>query len=244
MRFFEAEMDARIQARRQLEMELRKAVVQNEFVVHFQPMVDLKTNKVSAFEALVRWNHPERGLVMPDGFIAVAEEIGLIAPVGEWVLRQACAEAEKWPQDIRVAVNLSPSQFRKTLVPAVVEALASSGLSASRLELEITESVLLQDSEATMTMLRELSAIGVSISMDDFGTGYSSLSYLHSFPFDRIKIDRSFVNDLSTSTNCAAIVKAVTGLGRTLGIKITAEGVETREQLEWLRSEGCAEAQG
>ena len=244
VRFFEAEMDARIQARHQLEMELRKAVVQNEFVVHYQPMVDLKTNRVSALEALVRWNHPERGLVMPDGFITATEEIGLIGPLGEWVLRQACTEALKWPRDIRVSVNLSPAQFRKTLVPSVVEALASSGLSASRLELEITESVLLQDSEATMSMLRELNAIGVSISLDDFGTGYSSLSYLHSFPFDRIKIDRSFVNDLSTSTNCAAIVKAVTGLGKTLGIKITAEGVETREQLEWLRSEGCTEAQG
>lgn len=244
VRFFESEMDARAQGRHQLEMELRRAVAQNEFVVHYQPIVDLKTNTVSAFEALVRWNHPERGLVMPDGFITVAEEIGLIGRLGEWVLRQACAEAMKWPRDVRVAVNLSPSQFRKNLVPSVVGALVSSGLSASRLELEITESVLLQDTETTMSMLRELNAAGVSISMDDFGTGYSSLSYLHSFPFDKIKIDRSFVNGLSTNSNSVAIVKAVAGLGRTLGIKITAEGVETREQLDWLRSEGCAEAQG
>lgn len=244
VRFFEAEMDARIQARHQLEVELRKAVAQNEFVVHYQPVIDLTTDKVSAFEALVRWNHPERGLVMPDAFISVAEEIGLIGAIGEWVMRQACREATKWPQDIRVAVNLSPSQFRTALVPTVARALAACGLGASRLELEITESVLMQDSEVTLSMLRELNQIGVSISMDDFGTGYSSLSYLHSFPFDRIKIDRSFVSELGTSPSCAAIVKAVAGLGKTLGIKITAEGVETQEQFEWLRSEGCTEVQG
>jgi diguanylate cyclase (GGDEF)-like protein len=243
-RFFEVEMDARLQARRKLEMELRKAVVQGEFEVHYQPIVDLKDNQVTAFEALVRWQHPERGLVMPDDFVPVAEDIGLIGPIGEWVLREACAEAANWPNRIRVAVNLSPSQFRKTLVPTVIQALASSGLSASRLDLEITESVLLQNNDATMGMLRQLHDLGVRISMDDFGTGYSSLSYLHSFPFDKIKIDRSFVTDLEARSDRAAIVRAVAGLGCTLGMKTTAEGVETPEQLEWLRSEGCTEVQG
>jgi diguanylate cyclase (GGDEF)-like protein len=243
-RFFEAGMDARLQARRKLEMQLRKAVTQNEFEVYYQPIVDLKDNQVTAFEALVRWNHPERGLVMPDEFISVAEKLGLIGPIGEWVLHQACADAATWPRDIRVAVNLSPLQFRKTLVPAVVQSLASAGLCASRLELEITESVVLQNNEATMSMLRQLHEIGVRISMDDFGTGYSSLSYLHSFPFDKIKIDRLFVSDLDENSDCAAIVRAVAGLGKTLGMKTTAEGVETREQLDWLRCEGCTEVQG
>jgi EAL domain-containing protein (putative c-di-GMP-specific phosphodiesterase class I) len=181
---------------------------------------------------------------MPDDFVPVAEDIGLIGPIGEWVLREACAEAANWPNRIRVAVNLSPSQFRKTLVPTVIQALASSGLSASRLDLEITESVLLQNNDATMGMLRQLHDLGVRISMDDFGTGYSSLSYLHSFPFDKIKIDRSFVTDLEARSDRAAIVRAVAGLGCTLGMKTTAEGVETPEQLEWLRSEGCTEVQG
>jgi diguanylate cyclase (GGDEF)-like protein len=243
-RFFEAEMDARLQARRKLEMELRKAVTQNEFEVYYQPIVDLKDNQVIAFEALVRWNHPERGLVTPDEFIPVAEKLGLIAPIGEWVLHQACADAATWPRAIRVAVNLSPLQFRKTLVPAVVQSLAAAGLCASRLELEITESVVLQNNETTMSMLRQLHEIGVRISMDDFGTGYSSLSYLHSFPFDKIKIDRLFVSDLDANSDCAAIVRAVAGLGKTLGMRTTAEGVETREQLDWLRSEGCTEVQG
>ena len=243
-RFFEAEMDARLQARRKLEMELRKAVTQHEFEVYYQPIVDLQDNQVTAFEALIRWNHPERGLVMPDEFISVAEKLGLIGPIGEWVLHQACADAATWPRGIRVAVNLSPLQFRKTLVPTVVQSLASAGLCASRLELEVTESVVLQNNEATMSMLRQLHEIGVHISMDDFGTGYSSLSYLHSFPFDKIKIDRLFVSDLYANSDCAAIVRAVAGLGKTLGMKTTAEGVETREQLDWLRSEGCTEVQG
>jgi len=243
-RFFEAEMDARLQSRRKLEVELRRAVVQAEFEIYYQPIVDLKDNQVTAFEALVRWNHPERGLVAPNEFIPVAEDIGLICPIGEWVLRQACAEATTWAGHIRVAVNLSPAQFRKTLVPTVVRVLAATGLHPDRLELEITESVLLQDSETTMSILRQLHEIGVRISMDDFGTGYSSLSYLQSFPFDKIKIDRLFVTDLETRSDCAAIVRAVAGLGRSLGIRTTAEGVETREQLEWLRSEACTEAQG
>jgi predicted signal transduction protein with EAL and GGDEF domain len=243
-RFFEAEMDARIQARRKLETELRKAVVQGEFEVLYQPIINLKDNQVAAFEALLRWNHPERGLIMPDEFIWIAEDIGLIGCIGEWVLREACAEAATWPRSISVAVNLSSSQFRKTLVPAVVQALAASGLRPDRLELEITESVLLQNNEATLLMLRQLHDLGVRISMDDFGTGYSSLSYLRSFPFDKIKIDRSFVSELETRPDCAAIVRAVAALGGTLGMKTTAEGVETVGQLEWLRSEGCTEVQG
>jgi diguanylate cyclase (GGDEF)-like protein len=243
-RFFEAEMDARLQARRKLERELRKALAQGEFQIYYQPIINLKDNRVTAFEALLRWNHPERGLVMPDDFVPVAEDIGLIGPIGEWVLRQACAEAAAWPRGIRVAVNVSPSQFRKPLVPTVVQALAAAGLHASRLDLEITESVLLQNNEATMTMLRQLHDIGVRISMDDFGTGYSSLSYLQSFPFDKIKIDRSFVTDREASSDSAAIVRAIAGLGSNLGMKTTAEGVETREQLDWLRSEGCTELQG
>ena len=243
-RFFEAEMDARLQTRRRLEMELRKAVTQGEFEVYYQPMVDLNDNQVTGFEALIRWNHPERGLVPPNDFIPVAEDIGLICPIGEWVLRQACAEAMTWPQHIRIAVNLSPSQFRKTLVPSVINALASTGLDPSRLELEITESVLLQNNETTMSILRQLHDLGIRISMDDFGTGYSSLSYLQSFPFDKIKIDRLFVADLESRSDRAAIVRALAGLGKNLGMRTTAEGVETREQLDWLRAEGCTEVQG
>jgi diguanylate cyclase (GGDEF)-like protein len=243
-RFFEAEMDARLQARRRLEMELRKAVTQGEFEVHYQPIVDLESNEVTAFEALVRWSHPERGLVMPSEFIPVAEDIGLISSIGDWVLREACAEAASWPRSIRLAVNLSACQFRKTLVTTVVQAISNAGLDPDRLELEITESVLLGNTEATLSILRQLHDIGVRICMDDFGTGYSSLSYLHSFPFDKIKIDRSFVSELGTQPECTAIVRAVAGLGKTLGMKTTAEGVETLEQLEWLRSEGCTEVQG
>jgi len=243
-RFFEAEMDARLQALRKLERELRKALAQGEFEVYYQPIINLTDNQVTAFEALVRWNHPERGLVMPDDFVPLAEDIGLIGAIGEWVLRQACAEAATWPRSIRVAVNVSASQFRKRFVSTVVQALAAAGLHASRLDLEITESVLLQNNETTMTMLRQLHDIGVRISMDDFGTGYSSLSSLHSFPFDKIKIDRSFVTDQEASADSGAIVRAIAGLASSLGMKSTAEGVETREQLDWLRSEGCTELQG
>ena len=195
-RFFEPEMDARLQARRKLELELRKAVTQGEFEVYYQPIVSLHDNQVTAFEGLVRWNHPQRGMVMPNEFIPVAEDIGLIGAIGEWVLRRACAEAATWPRNIRVAINLSASQFRKPLVPMVVQALAASGLDPRRLELEITESVLLQNTQATLGMLRQLHELGVQMSMDDFGTGYSSLSYLRRFPFNKIKIDRSFIAEL------------------------------------------------
>jgi len=244
-RFFETGMDARAQARRLLEMDLRAALQRNEFEAYYQPIRDVASDRVVAFEALLRWNHPQRGLIAPINFIPLAEETGLIVQLGEFVLHGACADAATWPDDVDVAVNLSPVQFRSpNLIASVTAALAASGLSARRLELEITESVLLQNSEATLTTLHELRAMGVRISLDDFGTGYSSLSYLRSFPFDKIKIDRSFVSELATREDSMAIIRAVTGLGRSLGIVTTAEGVENDAQLELLRREGCTQAQG
>jgi diguanylate cyclase (GGDEF)-like protein len=244
-RFFEAEMDALMQARRALELDLRKALVNGEFELYYQPLVNLKMEDISGFEALIRWNHPARGLVAPLEFIPMAEETALIVPIGEWVLRQACAEATKWPDHITIAVNLSPAQFKmRNLVQMVMSALAQSGLAASRLELEITESVLLMDNESTLETLHQLRNLGVRISMDDFGTGYSSLSYLRSFPFDKIKIDRSFIHDLTANADSKAIIRAVTGLGSSLGITTTGEGVETHEEFEYLKREGCTEAQG
>jgi EAL domain-containing protein (putative c-di-GMP-specific phosphodiesterase class I) len=214
-------------------------------VVFYQPLIKLETEEICGFEALVRWNHPVRGLVPPLDFIPLAEETGLIVPIGEWVLRNACAEAAKWPNDISVAINLSPSQFKmRNIYQMVVSALAHSGLEAARLELEITESVLLFDNAATLETLHQLRSLGVRISMDGFGTGYSSLSYLRSFPFDKIKIDRSFVHDLEQNEDSRAIVRAVTGLGTSLGISTTGEGVETRAEVDYLRGEGCTEAQG
>ena len=244
-RFFETGMDARAQARRLLEMDLRAALQRDEFEAYYQPIRDVASGRVVAFEALLRWNHPQRGLIAPISFIPVAEETGLIVQLGEFVLRSACTDAATWPDDVDVAVNLSPVQFKSpNLIASVTEALAASGLDARRLELEITESVLLQNSEATLTTLHELRAMGVRISLDDFGTGYSSLSYLRSFPFDKIKIDRSFVSELATREDSMAIIRAVTGLGRSLGIVTTAEGVENDAQLELLRREGCTQAQG
>jgi diguanylate cyclase (GGDEF)-like protein len=244
-RFFEPEMDARMQARRALELDLRAAIATGQFELHYQPLVNLETETIVGFEALIRWNHPERGLISPLEFIPLAEETALIVPIGEWVLRQACEEAVKWPTDISIAVNLSPIQFKTGRVTQMVmNALAYSGLTASRLELEITESVLLLNNEATLNTLHQLRTLGVRISMDDFGTGYSSLSYLRSFPFDKIKIDRSFVHNLSSSKDAMAIIRAVTGLGRSLGMMTTGEGVETREELDYLKREGCTQAQG
>ncbi len=244
-RFFEPEMDARAQARRLLETELRRALAAGEFELYYQPLVSLKTGAITGFEALLRWRHPERGMVPPAEFIGLSEEIGLIVPLGEWALRQACLEAARWPGNLKVAVNLSSVQFKiGNLTHAVVTALAASGLPASRLELEITETILLEESEANLATLHRLRALGVSVSMDDFGTGYSSLSYLRTFPFDKIKIDRSFVSDLAAGGGSMAIVRAVAGLGSSLGISTTAEGVETSEQLAWLRAEGCTEMQG
>ena|GEM_PF-583251 len=244
-RFFEREMDARMQARRALELDLRRAIVNGEFELYYQPLVDLTTEQISGFEALIRWNHPERGIVLPADFIPLAEETALIVPIGEWVLRRACEEAAKWPSAVRLAVNLSPVQFKTPgLRQAVINALARSGLAGSRLQLEITESVLLLNNESTLDTLHQLRALGVRISMDDFGTGYSSLSYLRSFPFDKIKIDRSFVHDLSDNKESRAIIRAVVGLGSSLGMSTTAEGVETREELDYMKRQGCTEAQG
>jgi diguanylate cyclase (GGDEF)-like protein/PAS domain S-box-containing protein len=244
-RFFEPGMDARAQARRLLEIDLRAALTRDEFEVHYQPIHDLNTNQITAFEALIRWKHPLRGMISPTDFISLAEETGLITQVGDWILRKACMDAAAWSREVRVAVNLSPVQFKNSNpVQSVIVALAASGLAPERLELEITETVLLQDSEATLAALHKLRSFGVRISMDDFGTGYSSLSYLRSFPFDKIKIDRSFVQELATREDSMAIVRAVTGLGKSLGISIVAEGVETNEQLGLLRTEGCTEVQG
>src|SRR6202046_231413 len=244
-RFFEPGMDARAQARRLLEIDLRAALTRHEFEVHYQPIHDLKTGCITAFEALIRWKHPLRGMISPMDFIPLAEETGLITQLGDWILRKACMDAASWSREVRVAVNLSPVQFKNSnLVKLVISALDASGLAPERLELEITETVLLQDSEATLAALHKLRSFGVKISMDDFGTGYSSLSYLRSFPFDKIKIDRSFVHELATREDSMAIVRAVTGLGKSLGISIVAEGVETNEQLGLLRTEGCTEVQG
>jgi len=244
-RVFEREMDARLQARRALELDLRKALADGQFELYYQPVVNVARRQVSGFEALIRWNHPQRGVVLPAEFIPLAEEIGLIQAIGEWVLRQACAEAASWPDDIRIAINLSAAQFKtRNLVQTVVHALAASGLPAGRLELEVTESILLHDSETILSTLHQLHELGVRISMDDFGTGYSSLSYLRSFPFDTIKIDRTFVEELPERSDCAAIVRAVAGLGDSLGMLTTAEGVETEDQLARLQAEGCEEVQG
>jgi diguanylate cyclase (GGDEF)-like protein len=244
-RMFDPEMDAIVQARRMLERDMRTALMQNRFKLFYQPLVNLQTKKVSAFEALMRWHHPERGMVSPSEFIPVAEEIGLIVQIGEWALRQACREAMGWPDYISVSVNLSPLQFAKgNLVATVMNVLASSGLPASRLELEITESVLLEKSERNIGILNQLRDLGVRISMDDFGTGYSSIGYLRSFQFDKIKIDQSFVRDLLVDKGSLAIVRAIASLGVSFGMTTTAEGVETEEQMRCLNLEGCIEVQG
>jgi diguanylate cyclase (GGDEF)-like protein/PAS domain S-box-containing protein len=244
-RLFDSELDHAIETRRQLELDLRLAFSRGELELHYQPLFDLANGEISSFEALLRWPRGPRGFMPPSDFIPLAEEIELIIPLGEWVIRTACAEAAKWPEHIKVSVNLSPVQFKsKNLVPAIMGALASSGLSPQRLELEITESVLLKENEENLATLHQLRALGVRVVMDDFGTGYSSLSYLRSFPFDKIKIDKSFVNELASRPDCLAIVRAVIGLATSLGIDTTAEGVETERQLDCLRAEGCTEAQG
>jgi diguanylate cyclase (GGDEF)-like protein/PAS domain S-box-containing protein len=244
-RFFEPEMDARLQARRKLELDLREALAKNQFDLYYQPICDLELNRVCGIEALLRWRHPTRGFVPPSEFIPVAEEIGLIVQLGDWVLKRACAQASEWPSYVKVAVNVSPAQFKGPgLVQSVSDALSASGLSPQRLELEITESVLLTNSVATLAILHALRDRGIRISMDDFGTGYSSLSYLRSFPFDKIKIDQSFVRDVAAPGESSLIVRAIIGLSRSLGMRTTAEGVETEEQLARLRAEGCNEVQG
>jgi len=244
-RFFEPEMDTRMKARRELELDLRNALANKEFELHYQPLVNLQTNEITAFEALLRWNHPKRGLISPVEFIPIAEETGLIIPIGEWVLRTACQETANWPDHVKVAVNLSPVQVKtRNLVRVVKDALADSGMAANKLQLEITESLLMQNTFSTLSTLHELRKLGVQIAMDDFGTGYSSLSYLRSFPFDKIKIDRSFIQDLANGTEPLAIVHAVAGLAKCLNMISTAEGVETQQQMEALQSVGCTEMQG
>ncbi|WP_428483779.1 EAL domain-containing protein [Rhodopila sp.] len=244
-RWFEQEMDARLQQRHRLEWELRQALPNNELELFYQPLVNLASDRVSSFEALLRWRHPQRGLVSPGEFIPLAEETGLIVPIGEWVLRRACADAASWPDGIKVAVNVSAIQFRSSrLAEAVNDALTDAGLPAQRLELEVTESVLLRDSDATLATLHQLRRLGSRIALDDFGTGYSSLSYLRSFPFDKLKIDRSFVRDLADNPEAAAIVRAITQLATALGMTIAAEGIETEAQLACLRKEACTEGQG
>jgi len=243
--FFESGMDAAIQKRRSIEAGLRLALAKGELRLVFQPLVGLKENRITCLEALLRWDTAERGTISPTEFIPIAEETGLIVQIGEWVLREACRTAAGWPAGVRVAVNLSPVQFKnKRLYETVEAALRDTGLLPTRLELEITESLLLSDNEPTLKTLHKLRALGVRISMDDFGTGYSSLSYLRSFPFDKIKIDRSFMRDLKSKGDSLAIIKAVIGLGQSLGMSTTAEGIETEEQLSAVRDQGCNEVQG
>jgi len=243
--FFEPELDRRMESRRTLERDLRQALLGDELRLHYQPLVDAQTSEITSYEALVRWQHPTRGMISPADFIPLAEESGLIVPIGEWVVRTACEEAATWAKEVKVAVNLSPAQFKSGRLPEMIaEALSFSGLSAHRLELEITETVLLQNSETTLKALHRLRDLGVRIALDDFGTGYSSLSYLRSFPFDKLKIDRSFVQDLPECRSARAIVQAIAALGASFNMSITAEGVEKLEQMEYLRGEGCNELQG
>jgi diguanylate cyclase (GGDEF)-like protein len=245
-RFFQPEMDRRMQARRGLERDLRNALVNGEFALHYQPLVNIERDEICGFEALLRWTHPERGKIAPSDFIPLAEETGLIVPIGEWVLRQACADAATWPAHLRISVNVSVAQFKsRHLVELIVSTLAASGIAPERLELEITESVMLQDENGAFEILTRLHDLGVRIALDDFGTGYSSLSNLRKFPFDKIKIDRSFVSDLSSANvDALAVVRSIAQLGVSLGLSTTAEGVETKEQMDQVRAEGCTEMQG
>jgi diguanylate cyclase (GGDEF)-like protein len=244
-RFFEPAMDAQVRARRVLEMDLRQAISDGDLEVYYQPCLNLQDNRITACEALLRWQHHERGMISPAEFVPIAEETGLINPIGEWVLTTACMEAVKWPDDISLAVNVSPVQFKSgTLALKVIAALASSGLAASRLELEITEAVLIRDDDAALAILHQLRAIGVRIALDDFGTGYSSLSYLKRFPFDKIKIDRCFITDITEPEGSAGIVQAVVNIAAERHMTTTAEGVETSQQQELLRALGCSEMQG
>ncbi|MFE1600223.1 bifunctional diguanylate cyclase/phosphodiesterase [Methylobacterium sp. ID0610] len=244
-RMFESEMNARMQARRSLELDLRRAIARQEFDLYYQPQVDARSGRYDGAEALLRWHHPERGLVSPGEFVPLAEETGLIIALGEWVLRTACAEALHWPGHLTVAVNLSPVQFRDARLASMIRSiLDETGLPAARLEVEITEGTLLQDEQRALAILQEIRSLGVRVSMDDFGTGYSSLSYLRRFPFDKIKIDQSFVRQTPQDKESAAIVRAIAMLGASLGIKTTAEGVETDQQSRFVAAEGCDQLQG
>jgi predicted signal transduction protein with EAL and GGDEF domain len=243
--FFEAGMDARAQTRRKIELELREAMQNDVLKPYYQPLIDLSSGRITGFEALARWPDPVRGMISPGEFIPVAEETGLINALGVMMLRCACMDAAQWPDDVRVAVNLSPAQFRTSnLLAIVTDTLKQSGLSPNRLELEITETLLLEKSNDVLASLHALRERGVRVSMDDFGTGYSSLSYLRSFPFDKIKIDQSFVRGLDSKRDAQAIIRAIASLGKGLGVTITAEGVETEAEMSRLRAEGCHEGQG
>ena len=243
--FFEESLNQRAQVRRQLETDLRLALERSEFEIVYQPLFDLQDNSVGSFEALLRWNHPTKGVISPTEFIPIAEDTGLIVPIGAWTIREACRQAVQWPRNIRIAVNVSPIQFhRGGLQDTILQALASSGLEPNRLEVEITESIFLDGGESTLKLLHSLRSLGVRIALDDFGTGYSSLSYLQSFPFDKLKIDRSFIQNLLTRPGASAIVRAITELASALGMETTAEGVEESAQLDALRLNGCSSVQG
>jgi diguanylate cyclase (GGDEF)-like protein len=245
VRYFEPEMDAKMRARRSLEMELRNAIAGEQFEVHYQPVLDIDSDRIVCFEALVRWNHLTLGRVSPDQFIPLAEETGLIVPLGKWVLQRACDDATRWDPSIRVAVNLSPTQLRdRTLIQTVQETLSESGLTAERLEFEITETSLLSNTSSIVGQLHQLRELGVRVALDDFGTGYSSINYLRQFPFDKIKIDRSFVSGSDRQLNSVALVRMIAALGASLGVKTTAEGVETGAELDSIREAGCTEMQG
>jgi diguanylate cyclase (GGDEF)-like protein len=244
-RFFDEGMDRRIRARRTMEMDLRRAIADGGLELHYQPYIDLRTDRISGCEALLRWNHPELGMISPAEFVPIAEDTGLINELGAWVLTAACAEAATWPESVKLAVNVSPVQFNESFALKVVGALAASGLSAQRLELEITEAVLIRDHAAALSILHQLRAIGVRIALDDFGTGYSSLSYLQRFPFDKIKIDRSFVSDIAKADgSSSSIVQAVIDIAEARSMTTTAEGVETKRQKTILQELGCTEMQG
>ncbi len=242
---FDPSMDEAAQTRRTLELDLRRAISDNQFCLHYQPVIHVESGRISGYEALIRWQHPERGLLSPDLFIPIAEDTGLIARIGEWVIRQALDDARRWAGGERIAVNLSAAQIQSpTLLPTIVHALAASGVAPERLCLEITETLFLRDTEKNLDVLHRIRGMGIQIALDDFGTGYSSLNYLRSFPFDVIKIDRCFVNELETSTDCQAIIRSVVSLAESLDIKIVAEGVERIEQVEALAAHGCSEVQG
>jgi EAL domain-containing protein (putative c-di-GMP-specific phosphodiesterase class I) len=244
-RFFEAEMDDRLQARCALELDLRSAINRGQFELYYQPIWRVDSVSLTGFEALLRWNHPEQGQISPLNFIPLAEETGLILPIGEWVLRTACNQAAKWPEPVEVSINLSPGQFKSSnLVQTIINVLGSSGLSPRRLVLEITETALLCNETAVLATLHQLREMGVQIALDDFGTGYSSLAYLRSFPFDKIKIDRSFVRDMLRREDCKAIVEAIASLAHKLNMTTVVEGIESQAQLDLIKAQGCDECQG
>jgi len=244
-RFFSAEMTDAAGARREIETEVRHAIQNDEMELYYQPIVEARTGRIAGTEALIRWRHPTKGIIAPDQFIPLAEETGLITQLGEWVLHTACVEAAAWPGDIKVAVNLSPVQFRKSnLADVVMYALAQSGLPPERLELEITETALIENAAECLPVLRQFKGLGIGIALDDFGTGYSSLSQLTMFPFDKIKIDKSFTRNMTKRSDCAAIIAAVMNLAHNLGIATTAEGVETEEQFRILQLAGVTTMQG